>query len=193
VGPMIKGPLTVRDEIAWLLGAGSPFFRAHKLQFEFEMKHPKALEYVEELDEFDVPELVHIFDDYAKAIGIERAYDYGCQRMSWMCNLLTNWIGDDGFLWKMSGDLRVFNQMGDITTFEGKVVKKYMENGKCCVDIESWGKNQRDEWSMPPRTSTMILPSREHGPVNYPEPSAKLVEEVKKARPLDEMIKEGII
>lgn len=193
VGPMIKGPLTVRDEIAWLMGAGSPFLRAHKLEFQFEVKHPKALEFVEELGEADVPELVHIFDEYAKAIGIEKAYDYGCQRMSWMCNLFTNWMGDDAFLWKMSGDLRVFNQMGDITTFEGKVVKKYVEDGRCCVDIESWAKNQRDEWSMPPRTSTVILPSREHGPAVYPQPSPRLVEEVKKARPLDEMIKEGLI
>jgi hypothetical protein len=102
-------------------------------------------------------------------------------------------MGDDAFLWKMSGDLRVFNQMGDITTFEGKVVKKYMEDSKCCVDIESWAKNQRDEWSMPPRVSTVILPSREHGPAVHPQPSPQLVEEVKKARPLDEMIKEGLI
>ncbi|MDY6906670.1 MAG: MaoC family dehydratase N-terminal domain-containing protein [Chloroflexota bacterium] len=187
VGPMIKGPLTVRDEIAWLMGAGSPFFRAHKIEFEFERRHPRALEYVEEMDEADVPELVHIFDAYARAIGVERAYDYGSQRMSWLCNLFTNWMGDDAFLWKMSGDERAFNQMGDVTTFEGRVVKKYIDDGKCCVDIEAWAKNQRDEWSMPPRTSTVILPSKEHGPVVYPNPPQALVEEVSQARPLDEV------
>jgi acyl dehydratase len=193
LGPMIKGPLSVRDEIAWLLGAGSPFFRAHKLEFEFEMRHPKALEHVRELDETDVPELVHIFDEYARAIGIERAYDYGCQRMSWLCNLFTNWMGDNGFLWKMSGDLRVFNQIGDTTTFEGKVIKKYIDEGKYCVDIEAWAKNQRGEWSMPPRTSTVILPSTQYGAVIYPSPLSHIAEEIKKARPLDEMIKEGLI
>lgn len=193
LGPMIKGPLSVRDEIAWLLGAGSPFFKAHKLEFEFEMRHPKAFEYVAELGEADVPELVHIFDEYAKAIGVERAYDYGCQRMSWLCNLFTNWMGDNGFLWKMRGDERVFNQMGDITTFEGKVIAKYVEDGKSCVDIEAWAKNQRDEWSMPPHTSTVILLSKEHGPVVYPDPAPELAEEVKRARPLDEMIREGLI
>ena len=83
--------------------------------------------------------------------------------------------------------------MGDITTFEGKVTRKYIEEGKCCVDIEGWAKNQRDEWSMPPRTSTVILPSREYGPVVYPNPAPKLVEEVKRARPLEEMLSEGII
>ena len=113
--------------------------------------------------------------------------------MSWLCNLFTNWMGDDAFLWKMSGDERVFNQMGDVTTFEGKVTAKYIEEGKCCVDIEAWAKNQRDEWSMPPHTSTVILPSREHGPVVYSNPTPKLMEEVNKAMPLDDMIKEGLI
>jgi len=193
VGPMIKGPLSVRDEITWLMGAGSPFFRAHKMEFEWEMRHPKALEYVAETGEVDVPELVHIFDSFARTIGVERAYDYGHQRMSWLCNLFTNWMGDDGFLWKMSGDERVFNQVGDITTFEGKVTQKYIEDGKCCVDIEAGAKNQRDEWSMPLHTSTVILPSRKYGAVVYPDPAPELAEEVKKARPLDEMIAEGLI
>ena len=196
VGPMIKGPLSVRDEIAWLLGAGSPFFRAHKIQYDYEARHPNTLEFVEteEADNpGDVPELVHILNPFARTIGVERAYDYGHQRMSWLCNFFTNWMGDDGFLWKMSGDERVFNQVGDITTFEGKVINKYVEEGKCCVDIEAGARNQRDEWSMPLHTSTIILPSKEHGPVIYPNPTNKLAEEVKLARPLDDLIKEGLI
>ena len=191
--PMIKGPLSVRDEIAWLMGAGSPFFLAHKIQYLWEARHPRGLEYVEETSERDVPELVHIFDSFARTIGVERAYDYGCQRMSWLCQFFTNWMGDDGFLWKVSGDMRAFNQIGDITTFEGRVVKKYLEDDKCCVDIEVWAKNQRDVYSMPPRISTVILPSRERGPVVYPEPAPELIEDVRKARPLDELIRDGLI
>ncbi|MDO8784701.1 MAG: hypothetical protein Q7J12_00645, partial [Syntrophales bacterium] len=133
------------------------------------------------------------FDAFARAIGVERAYDYGNQRMSWLGNFFTNWMGDDGFLWKMSGDLRVFNQVGDLTTFEGKVVGKYVETGKHCVDIEVWAKNQRDEYSMPPNVSTVILPAREEGPVVYPFPDNALVKDVARARPLKEMIEEGII
>ncbi len=193
LGPMIKGPLSVRDEIAWLMGAGSPFFRAHKIEYDWERRHPRGLEYVGEMGEMDVPELVHILDPFARTIGVERAYDYGSQRMSWLCQLFTNWMGDDGFLWKMSGDERAFNMMGDVTIFEGRVTRKHIEDGKCCVDIEAWAKNQRDENSMPPHTSTVILPSREHGPVVYPNPSPELVEEVSRARPLDELIEEGIL
>ncbi len=193
VGPVIKGPLSVRDELVWLMGAGSPFLKAHKNEFEYEARHPKFLEYVEETGEADTPELVHFLDQFARAVGVERAYDYGNQRMSWLCNLFTNWMGDDGFLWKMSGDERTFNMMGDTTILEGRVVNKYIVGGKYCVDIEAWAKNQKDEQSMPANISTVILPSREYGSVVYPEPSPRLVEEVKKARPLEEMKEEGLI
>jgi len=193
VGPLIKGPLSVRDELVFLMGAGSPFLKAHKIEFNYESRHPNFLEHVEETGEDDVPELVHYLDQFARAIGVERAYDYGNQRMSWMCNLFTNWMGDDGFLWRMSGDERAFNMMGDTTILEGKVVKKYIENDKYCVDIESWAKNQLGDITMPSNVSTVILPSKENGPVVYPHPDPQLVEEVKKARPLNEMRAEGLI
>ncbi len=193
VGPLVKGPLSVRDELVWLMGAGSPFLKAHKNEFDYEARHPRFLEYVAETGEADAPELVHFLDQFARAIGVERAYDYGSQRMAWLCNLFTNWMGDDGFLWKMSGDERAFNMMGDITVFEGVVAKKYGADGRCCVDIEAWAKNQRDEQTMPPRVSTVILPSRETGPVVYPKPSPQLIEEVKRARPLEQLKAEGLI
>lgn len=193
VSPVIKGPLSVRDELVWLMGAGSPFLKAHKNEFDYEARHPKFLEYVEETGESDAPELVHYLDQFARAIGVERAYDYGNQRMAWLCNFFTNWIGDDGFLWKMSGDERAFNMMGDTTIIEGRVIKKYIDDKKACVDIEAWAKNQKGDITMPPRISTVILPSREIGPAEYPEPSSSLVEEVKKARPLEELKAEGLI
>jgi hypothetical protein len=188
IGPMVKGPLTVRDIITWMMGGGSQFYKAHKIAYDWVKRHPGGLMFVKELGESDIPELVHVFDSYAREIGVERAYDYGCQRMSWLCNLLTNWMGDEGFLWKMKGDLRSFNMVGDTTFYEGRVVKKYMDDGRCCVDIEAWATNQREETSMAPAVSTVILPSKAHGPVIYPEPPFERAEWVKKAKPLEEIL-----
>jgi acyl dehydratase len=188
IGPMVKGPLTVRDIITWMMGGGSQFYKAHKIAHEWFKRHPGGLMIVKALGERDIPELVHIFDAYAREIGVERAYDYGCQRMSWLCNLLTNWIGDEGFLWKMRGDMRSFNMVGDTTCYEGKVVRKYLDNGRRCVAIEAWAKNQRGEMSMAPQESTVLLPSREHGPITYPDPPAERISWVKAARPLDEIL-----
>ena len=190
VGPMVKGPLTVRDIITFMMGAGSQFYKAHKNAYEWFKRHPGGLMFVKEVGERDIPELVHIFDAYAREIGVERAYDYGCQRMTWLCNLFTNWMGDDGFLWRMRGDLRTFNLVGDTTYYGGKVVKKYMDGGKCCLDIEAWANNQRGEVSMAPHVSTVILPSKEHGPVIYPSQPAERVKWVKEAKPLDQILGE---
>jgi hypothetical protein len=85
--------------------------------------------------------------------------------------VLTNWIGDDGFLWKSRAEVRGFNLEGDVTWCKGRVTKKYVQNGRYCVDINCWCENQRHEVTMPGE-GTVILPSREHGAVIYPEPES---------------------
>ena len=94
-------------------------------------------------------------------------------------NLFTNWIGDDGWLWKMRGDLRVFNVIMDTTWLEGKVTKKYRVGEKNCVEIEAWARNQRGQTTMNPNPAVVILPSRQYGPVVYPEARVEEYEKVK--------------
>ena len=87
--------------------------------------------------------------------------------------VFTNWMGDDGFLWKSSSQIRKFNMLGDVTWCKGKITKKYCDEGKYCVDIDCWCENQRGEVTVP-GTATIILPSREYGPVVYPKPYARV-------------------
>lgn len=42
-------------------------------------------------------------------------YDYGPQRSSWMCTLITNWMGDAGVLKRVRTEMRRFNIVGDTT------------------------------------------------------------------------------
>lgn len=167
--PVVKGPLTVRDMNTWLMGAGSPYMRAHRISYEYQKHHPAVGMIDSQTGAVDVPELVHMEETRAQEIGIPGAYDYGAERMSWMGHLLTNWVSDDGFVWKMHGELRRFNLVGDTTWCKGKVTNKYVVDYKYCVDIECWGENQRGEINMPGK-ATVILPSKIHSPVAYPEP-----------------------
>ncbi len=189
LGPVVYGPLSIRDIIAWIMGEGSPFLeRAHREQYEWVKKHPRGVMPVSETGDKDSPELVHVLDSYAREVGIERAYDYGCQRMTWLHKLYTNWMGDDGFLWKMRGELRRFNMIGDTVWFEGRVTNKYIDGGKCCVDVEGWATTHTGETSMPVNPATIILPSRQYGPVVYPTCQAEINDLVKRARPLSEVL-----
>jgi hypothetical protein len=159
--PMAKGPLTIRDMIAWMMGGGSPFMKAHKIYFDFVRRHSGTVMIDHSTGELDAPEMVHIEDTRAQEIGIPAAYDYGNQRISWLGNLLTNWIGDDAFLKRLRAELRRFNLVGDTTWLKGKIVNKYIDDdGEHAVDIECWGENQREEIIMP-GFATVALPSRD--------------------------------
>ena len=163
---VVKGPLSTRDIIAWTVGAGSYFIRAHKLALNYRRRHPKAVLKDETTGFEDVPELVHFEDAPAREISISAAYDYGPQRVSWVSQVLTNWMGDDGFLKRLSVELRRFNMVGDTTWCKGKVTRKYMDDGRFAVDLDVWGENQRGEVTAPGR-ATVLLPSREKGPPEF--------------------------
>jgi hypothetical protein len=53
------------------------------------------------------------------------------------------------------------------------VVAKRVEDGRCLVDIEMRGTNQRDVVTCP-GTATVALPSRDRRPVVLPQPPADL-------------------
>jgi hypothetical protein len=95
---------------------------------------------------------------------------------AWRYVLLTNWIGDDGFLWKFNSQIRMFTMMGDTTWVKGKVLKKYCDGRKNCVDIDIQNINQNGVVTIK-GTATVILPSREKGPVVYPEPYNRVPQE----------------
>ena len=149
--PVVKGPLTLRDLVTWVMGAGSPYMRAHRFALEYERRHPSLAMIDSQTGQIDVPELVHMEETRAQEIGIPGAYDYGCQRSSWLGHVLTNWMGDDGFLKKLYMELRRFNVVGDTTWCKGKVTRKYVENGEALVDVEVWAENQRGEITAPGR------------------------------------------
>ena len=76
-----------------------------------------------------------------------------------MGHLLTNWMGDDGFLKKMYVELRRFNVVGDTTWFHGKVTGKRVEGDQRLVDMDVWGENQRQEVTTK-GTATVQLPTK---------------------------------
>ena len=88
-------------------------------------------------------------------------------RTSWIIHYCTNWMGDDGFLWKQSDQTRKFNFHGDTQWVRAKVSGKRREGDLNVVDLEVWCENQRGEVATP-GTASVLLPSRERGPVRLP-------------------------
>ena len=156
--PIVKGPLTITDIVCWTMGWGGLFLRAHKLGLDYRRRHSAAT--IPDLYGVpDVPERVHWDNDLAREVGVPGAYDYGPQRISWLGNLMTHWIGDDGFLRKLEVEVRRFNIVGDTTWCKGRVERKYVEAGEHLVECQVWAENQRGETTA--RGGALVrLPSR---------------------------------
>jgi len=82
-------------------------------------------------------------------------------------------MGDDAWLWKLGVEFRKFNYVGDLQRITGTVVRKHLvadaAGVHAAVDLELAATNQRGEVTAP-ATATVLLPSREHGPVTLPAP-----------------------
>jgi hypothetical protein len=106
---------------------------------------------------------VHYNKAAANASGLPYPYDAAVQRHCWLIHLLTNWMGDEGWLKRSYAKFNGVVYLSDVVWIRGTVTKKYVdENGECCVDIKTTATNQRGEEVMPGR-STVILPLRESG------------------------------
>lgn len=155
---LVKGPLTVTGMIAWDQGWGGLYIRADALAFQMFEAHP-ALAIPNALGIPDVPERVHWEAELATAIGAPGPYDYGPERITWLSQLMTDFIGDAGFLKRLGAQVRRFNVVGDITYCRGAVGKKYIDDaGHHLIDCSLQAVNQRGETTAV-GVATAVLPS----------------------------------
>ena len=161
--PVLKGPIGMTDMIAYLNGGGAPIPRlsAHGVALIQYSRHPAWAFRDPQTYAKEPIFAVHYNKEAARAMGLPLAYDVGVQRHCWQIHMLTNWMGDEGWLKTSQMELRRHVFLSDIVRLRGKVNKKYKdEKGECCVDIGTEAINQRGENVMPGR-ATVILPSRE--------------------------------
>jgi hydroxyacyl-ACP dehydratase HTD2-like protein with hotdog domain len=76
--------------------------------------------------------------------------------------LLSEYAGERGQVRKMSFQFRNFMLADDVLTIGGKVVKKFMSDGKGLVELELWIKNQHGVNCVPGK-GLVALPMRAQG------------------------------
>ena len=98
--------------------------------------------------------------DYAKKRrSMPGQFDFGPQRVCWLMQMATDWMGDDGTLKKIVTQVRHPNLVGDTNTIYGNVASKYIQNGEHLVDLDVRNENQSGTASAFAR-ATVALPSR---------------------------------
>jgi acyl dehydratase len=170
VGPLVKGPLLVTDVVCWHVGMGMGLYgiKPFRLAHQNRRRIPRFF-HRDPLNIPDVMQRVHWDPDFAQRSGNPTTFDYGRMRETWLIHLCTDWMGDDAWLWRLDCEFRLFNYVGDTQWVRGTVVRKHLAEGdRPAVDLDLECVNQRGEVTTPGH-ATVLLPSREHGPVRLPD------------------------
>ena len=156
--PIVKGPLTHADVVAFFVGTAW-FSEAFGIARKFLKKYP-AWSYVDpDTNVMEWLSGIHMLEKIAQSRGIPMTFGLGDQMFCSAGSLLTNCIGDDGFLKKLSVRFDVPNWYGDTTWFKGEVTRKYVEKGQGFVDIKLWAEDQKGVVHIT-GNATVILPAR---------------------------------
>lgn len=113
---------------------------------------------------------LHYEDAHAKTQGQPGIIVHGQLKRAWLVHLMTNWIGEQGVLKKLSCSFRGTDlprgmmmigvpKDGETWHCKGTVTKKYVEGNDHLVDCDIWVENGNGEKTTP-GAATVILPAR---------------------------------
>lgn len=182
VDPKVKGPLTTTDVVVWHLGWGMQLTPpgSFRLAWKVRQKAP-GLYPPNSLNIPDTVQRLHWEPERARELGLPTSYDYGALRETWLTHLVTDWMGDDAWLWKLECQHRRFNFIGDTSWLSGEITDKRQtdtpDGVRSEVHLEIRVTNQRGVVTSP-GTAVVLLPSREHGPAALPRPPVESTEEM---------------
>jgi acyl dehydratase len=187
---VVKGPMRVTDIISAHIGLGWGNYGQGAFRMDYiNRKNMPSFYGRNEYGAWDSMQRLHYDPQFAKSIGVPNSYDYGFMRTHWLYHALTNYVGDDGWVYRMYSELRGFNYIGDTTWVKGEVTEKRIDGliGPC-VEVEVRCVNQRGEVTAP-ANATLLLASREHGPVKMP-PAVAVHEALAELTPTEQDIAE---
>ena len=109
------------------------------------VKHPTTRQMVKWVGVAADYHEIHYDKDFALSSGLPHVVVQGRLLMAFLCQLMTDWIGEEGFLKKITGSYKGITVPGDSLTCTGKVTKKYVTDREHCVECDIWVQNQRGE------------------------------------------------
>ncbi|MES2986339.1 MAG: MaoC family dehydratase N-terminal domain-containing protein [Pseudomonadota bacterium] len=172
---IVRGPLRQTDLLLWHLGWGMQLSPsgAFGLTYKVRKKVPGMFT-PNALNVPDTVQRLHWETEWANKLGIPVPYDYGGLRETLLCNLICNWMGDDGWLWKLSCEHRRFVYLGDTYWVHGEVADKKLVDGRGEVHVTLHIKNQHGS-VVTPGSAVILLPTRD-APVELPRPAEEDVD-----------------
>jgi len=158
LGTIAKGPMGTTELVAWHVGVGWGHFGGGASGIGYKNRRRVPAFYTRTtMGTWDTAQRCHWDDEWAQRMGHPYAYDYGVMRSNWMANLVTNWMGDDAWIWTMASAVRKFNYSGDFHVISGVV--REVDKAANTVTIDAWGDNQRGERTCDARFVVILPPA----------------------------------
>lgn len=137
IEPLLKGPLTSAHLMRW----SAAMENWHKIHYdrEFAVEHDK----------------------------LPGVLVNGTLKQQFILQLLKDWAGAEGWVWKVSFQFRAMNVVGETLSVWAKVTGKREEKAYGLVDLDLGILNESGKESTP-GTAVVALPFESGGPVPYP-------------------------
>jgi acyl dehydratase len=102
---------------------------------------------------------IHYDKDFALDSGLPGVIVHGWLTLSFLGQMITDWIGEEGILLKLEGSYRGMNLVGEEIFCYGRVKRKYVEDDMHCARVEIWAENPQGERTVS-GSAIVMLPSR---------------------------------
>ncbi len=137
ITPLVKGPMTTSHVMRW----SAAIENWHRIHYD----RPYAVEHDR------LPDVLVA----------------GSWKQQALVQLLKDWLGEGGWLWKIRYQFRGMDPVGATLTCWGRVTHTYISDGLGFVECEIGMRNQAGEETTP-GTAVGVLPLRDGRPVPYP-------------------------
>jgi len=102
---------------------------------------------------------IHYDKDFALANGLPGVIVHGWLALSFLGQMVTHWLGKEGTLLRLNGSYRGMNKVHEDLICNGKVTKKYGEDGRNLARLEIWAENPQGDKTVT-GNAIVTLPSR---------------------------------
>lgn len=138
---LVRGPMTIGDLVSWQAAIG-PSYRAGSLAYRDCLKSPHTT--VKNPITGWPAKNSQQHEDFHLAAqrGMPAPFDNGVMRFAWVSPLLTNWMGDEGTLKRLSIQIKTPVIYGDAVWYHGKVAAKREAEDGTLVKVDITGINQ---------------------------------------------------
>ena len=102
---------------------------------------------------------IHYDQEFARRNGLKDIIVHGLLKVSFLGQMLTDWIGEHGTLKKIGCQHRGMDYPSQDLICRGKVVRKYTDQEEYLIECEIWTENPSGEKTAP-GTAVVALPAK---------------------------------